>query len=73
VNGRDGRERPDLARRAGRAFRRLTSGAGASAKRSDQPRRKKSFFRRIVDDVFWLVVALIVLWVIINIIAHLRG
>jgi hypothetical protein len=70
VTGSDGRQERNLAWRAGRLWRRLSDGS-RSPPRAAAGGRSKTLFQTIRDDLFMLVVVLVLVWLAVNLIAHL--
>jgi hypothetical protein len=64
VNPATSPKRQTLAERAGRAARALSDTYSAR-------RRKKTFFRRLRDDIVTLAIFFAVMWIAVNVIARL--
>jgi hypothetical protein len=63
-------ERSTFVMRARRGWRRFTTSITAAYWAR---RRKKRFFRRMLDDVFAFGVLVVAAWVAVNLIAHLTN
>jgi hypothetical protein len=63
-------ERPTFAARVRRGWRQLTATIGQAY---SARRRRKRFLRRLLDDVFVFGVLVVIVWIAINLIAHLAN